>query len=112
MPQGKDGGRALTKPVHHRIGGGGVRVAARLCRPLLAAALAPFRLVAISPTEAGVNDRTLSFYSTHTQERVTITFKRNGVYDPAGLQQINHILRDWRRDEPTTMDPRLIDLVW
>jgi hypothetical protein len=28
------------------------------------------------------------------------------------MEQINWILRDWRRDEKTTMDPDLIDLVW
>ncbi|MEW6631063.1 MAG: DUF882 domain-containing protein, partial [Pseudomonadota bacterium] len=33
-------------------------------------------------------------------------------YDPEGLRKINIILRDWRRNEPTKMDPRLLDLVW
>src|SRR5690606_14048631 len=42
----------------------------------------------------------------------TITFKRNGVYDAEGLKQINHILRDWRKNEVIRMDPRLMDLVW
>jgi len=28
------------------------------------------------------------------------------------MDQINHILRDWRRNEVIEMDPRLIDLVW
>ena len=31
---------------------------------------------------------------------------------PAGLRKINQFLRDWRRNEPTKMDPRLLDLVW
>src|SRR5690606_11049560 len=32
--------------------------------------------------------------------------------DQAGLKKINNFLRDWRRNEPTKMDPRLLDLVW
>lgn len=45
-------------------------------------------------------------------ERATITFKRDGKYDSRGLAQINQFLRDWRRNEPARMDPRLLDLVW
>ncbi|WP_245475568.1 DUF882 domain-containing protein [Mesorhizobium sp. M7A.F.Ca.US.006.01.1.1] len=48
----------------------------------------------------------------HTGEKAEIVFKRNGRYDPAGLKKINLMLRDWRRNEPTKMDPRLLDLVW
>ena len=31
---------------------------------------------------------------------------------PKVCRKINIILRDWRRNEPTKMDPRLLDLVW
>ncbi|MFC6489140.1 DUF882 domain-containing protein [Nitratireductor sp. GCM10026969] len=61
---------------------------------------------------ASAETRSLRLYFTHTGERAEITYKRNGRYLKSGLQQINHILRDWRRDEPTTMDPRLLDLLW
>ncbi|WP_209791598.1 DUF882 domain-containing protein [Ensifer adhaerens] len=64
------------------------------------------------PVEAAGQTRTLKLYFIHTQEKAQITFKRNGRYDPKGLQQINRFLRDWRRNEPTKMDPRLLDLVW
>ncbi|MBP1859063.1 uncharacterized protein YcbK (DUF882 family) [Rhizobium herbae] len=64
------------------------------------------------PVEAAGQTRTLKLYFIHTQEKASITFKRNGRYDAKGLQQINRFLRDWRRNEPTTMDPRLLDLVW
>ncbi|MGF9692160.1 DUF882 domain-containing protein [Rhizobium sp. 0TCS1.26] len=56
--------------------------------------------------------RSLKLYFVHTGERAQITFKRNGRYDQKGLQEINRFLRDWRRNEPTRMDPRLFDLVW
>ena len=31
---------------------------------------------------------------------------------PVGLRKLNQFLRDWRRNEPTKMDPRLFDLIW
>jgi uncharacterized protein YcbK (DUF882 family) len=61
---------------------------------------------------AQAETRTLKLYFVHTKERAEITFKRNGRYDQSGLRQINNFLRDWRRNEPTKMDPRLLDLVW
>ncbi len=57
-------------------------------------------------------DRTLSFYNIHTKERLTVTYMHNGKRDPAALKKINWMMRDWRRDESTTMDPELVDLIW
>ncbi|WP_442967129.1 DUF882 domain-containing protein [Rhizobium sp. GN54] len=65
-----------------------------------------------SATDAASGTRTLKVYFVHTNEKAEITFKRNGRYDQKGLQQLNRFLRDWRRNEPTKMDPRLFDLVW
>ena len=56
--------------------------------------------------------RTITMHHLHTNEDITITFKRNGVYDDAALQKLNWFLRDWRKSEQTQMDPHLIDLVW
>jgi uncharacterized protein YcbK (DUF882 family) len=56
--------------------------------------------------------RTLSMHHMHTGEDITITYKRNGRYDDAALQKLNHFLRDWRREEATRMDPQLLDLIW
>ncbi|MDK1490598.1 DUF882 domain-containing protein [Sinorhizobium sp. 7-81] len=64
------------------------------------------------PVEAAGQTRTLKLYFIHTKEKAQITFKRNGRYDSKGLQQVNRFLRDWRRNEPTKMDPRLLDLIW
>ena len=61
---------------------------------------------------ANGDTRTISLIQTHTKETATITFKRNGSYDPEALKQLNWLLRDWRLDEPTRMDPRLFDVVW
>ncbi|MES2601226.1 MAG: DUF882 domain-containing protein [Pseudomonadota bacterium] len=56
--------------------------------------------------------RTLSFHHTHSDEDLTVTFKRNGRYDEAALKKLNHFLRDWRSQDSTTMDRRLFDIVW
>jgi uncharacterized protein YcbK (DUF882 family) len=56
--------------------------------------------------------RTLSFHHTHSNEDLTITFKRNGRYDEAALKQLNHYLRDWRTQDQTVMDPHLFDILW
>ncbi|MEE7447761.1 peptidase domain containing protein [Methylobacterium radiotolerans] len=61
---------------------------------------------------ANGDTRSLTIYHTHTQESATITFKRDGRYDRAALEQLNWLLRDWRVNEPTKMDPRLFDTVW
>jgi uncharacterized protein YcbK (DUF882 family) len=65
-----------------------------------------------SVSNAAAETRSLKLYFTHTGEKANITFKRNGRYDAKGLAQINQLLRDWRKNEPTKMDPRLFDLVW
>lgn len=61
---------------------------------------------------ANGESRTISIYHTHTGESLTIEYKRNGSFDRDALEKLNWLLRDWRRDEPTSMDPRLFDIVW
>jgi uncharacterized protein YcbK (DUF882 family) len=66
-----------------------------------------------SGTNAGnTRDRTISFYGINTKETLTIQYMKDGQHIPEAMQKINWMLRDWRRDEAITMDPRLIDLVW
>ncbi|WP_293419918.1 DUF882 domain-containing protein [Phreatobacter sp.] len=73
-------------------------------------------LLTISGTTQNVvangDTRTLSMLHKHTGEQILITFKRNGRYDQDALNKLNWFLRDWRRDEPTRMDPHLFDVVW
>ena len=56
--------------------------------------------------------RTLSFHHTHSDEDLTVTFKRDGRYDEEALKQLNRFLRDWRSQEQTTMDRHLFDILW
>ncbi len=56
--------------------------------------------------------RSISLHHMHTDENITITYKRNGQYDEAALEKLNWLLRDWRRNQQTHMDPHLIDIIW
>ena len=81
---------------------------------LLVAALVSITTIlplAIVPA-AAASERAIYLYYTHTKETARIVFKRNGQYVQSGLSELNVFLRDWRRNEPTKMDPRLFDLVW
>ncbi|RCS24065.1 DUF882 domain-containing protein [Phyllobacterium salinisoli] len=68
--------------------------------------------IVLAPSLAAAETRTLKLYYIHTKEKAEITFKKDGRYLSGGLAQLNRFLRDWRRNEPTKMDPRLFDLVW
>ena len=74
-------------------------------------------LTILSPslTETAIangDTRTIYLHHAHTGEDIAATYLVNGQYDSRVLQQLNWFLRDWRRDEPTNMDPRLFDVVW
>lgn len=88
-----------------------VQMPASMVRILLAFAFCILATMAM-PAAALAQDRTLSLYNTHTHERLTVTYKRNGRFVQSGLNQLNRFLRDWRRDEVTRIDPDLFDIVW
>ncbi|NKL25551.1 DUF882 domain-containing protein [Rhizobium leguminosarum bv. viciae] len=108
----------LKYPVQGLSGGalGGIATLLSRAERFVAKTILPalFALPALigSASFASAEDRALKLFFTHTGERATITYKRDGKFDPKGLAQINRFLRDWRRNEPTRMDPRLLDLVW
>lgn len=82
-----------------------------MARTFLLMIIAVSAMFAAAP-EASAETRSLKLYYLHTKEKAEIVFKRNGRYDQAGLNKLNRFLRDWRRNEPTKMDPRLFDLMW
>lgn len=57
-------------------------------------------------------DKSLKLYNNHTREKIDVTFMRGGKFDKKALKQLNHFLRDHRRNEAATMDPELFDLLW
>lgn len=81
---------------------------------LLAAALMSITVILpqVVVPAAAASERALYLYYTHTKETARIVFKRNGQYVQSGLNELNQFLRDWRRNEPTKMDPQLFDLIW
>jgi uncharacterized protein YcbK (DUF882 family) len=78
----------------------------------LAAALLMLGAGSVHDAAALNETRTLSFHHTHSNEDLTITFKRDGRYDEAALKQLNHYLRDWRTQDETVMDRHLFDILW
>lgn len=75
-----------------------------------AAALVASRAQAAAAPKA-VPERVLSFFNTHTGERLKTSYCCGGVYQPEALKEINHILRDFRANEIKPIDPKLLDLL-
>ena len=51
-----------------------------------------------------------SMVNMHTGEFISVAYHAAaGGIDSDALKKLNYFLRDWRRDEPTRMDPRLFD---
>ncbi len=66
----------------------------------------------VSTAVSGGETRTISMVHQHTGEKITVTYKQNGRYVPSAMKKLNYLLRDWRRNETVTIDPRTIDLIW
>ena len=71
---------------------------------------APGVMASVAP--AAVRDRKLSFYNTHTGEKLSTTFWSDGNYLDDGIEEISWLLRDHRADQANTMDPKLLDLLY
>jgi len=121
---GKPGTRPTTlcevpQPAQTRPAQAGAALAGRALRSLrarksfgLAALILLIGCDGLQTATADGDTRTLSMHHIHTDENITITFKRNGRYDEDALKKLNWFLRDWRRVEETNMDPHLFDLIW
>lgn len=84
----------------------------RLC---LASAAILLLLAATGSSEIVANSdraRVISLHNIHTKETVSVLYKKDGKYIDAGMDKVSWVLRDWRRNEATKMDPELIDLLW
>ena len=58
------------------------------------------------------DERRISFFNIHTEETLDIVYMRDGKRLPEAMEKINWIMRDWRQNSPTKMDPELIDTLW
>ena len=80
------------------LGVGGLSAAALLPMPALASRSAPVRK--------------LSLHSINTGEQVTVSFWEEGHYLKEGLNTLNHIMRDYRAEEQSAIDPKLYDQLY
>jgi len=78
-----------------------------------AATLVPGRVLGATPPVGSTRapERVLSFFNTHTGERLATAYCCAGEYQPEALKAINFILRDFRVNEVKAIDPKLLDLL-
>jgi uncharacterized protein YcbK (DUF882 family) len=60
---------------------------------------------------ASMPERRIAFRNIHTSENFDARFFGANGWDPQGLAELNHGLRDWRNNESTQMDPQLLLLL-
>ncbi len=54
-------------------------------------------------------ERSLSFNHLHTGEKLRVVYWAEGNYLTDSLAQINHVLRDFRNNQTSAIDPALLD---
>jgi len=86
---------------------------------LVAGAGLPFACYgfAQSPTEGAAEavklpERLIELFNTHTNETVSVVFKRGDKYDPAALAALKNVLRDHRNGKSHDMDAGLYDQLY
>ncbi len=57
-------------------------------------------------------DRRLSFYHTHTDKELDVTYARDGRHIESALTEVDEFLVDFRTGDVTTIDPDLLDLLF
>ena len=57
-------------------------------------------------------ERALSFFHTHTNERLSTAYCAAGEYMAPALADVNHLLRDFRVNQVKPIDPNLLDLLF
>lgn len=81
-------------------------------RRLLVAGASAGAMLMTAPLAFGSQARTLSFYHTHTAERLKITYAERDAVLPEALEEITHFLRDFRNDATHPIDPTLLDTLY
>lgn len=78
---------------------------------LCAAAGLFFINTGIANAAVSKSHRTLSFFNTHTGEKLRATYWENGRYVPEALTSINNVLRDFRTNDVFPIDRKLLDVL-
>jgi uncharacterized protein YcbK (DUF882 family) len=63
-------------------------------------------------TTSSVTERSLSFYHTHTQKTLDVTYSVGGEYVESALAEVNDFLADFRTGDAAVIDPGLLDLIY
>lgn len=108
-------GASLRRKVSALVGAGALVTAfSSAANPVAPASLQDTAMVqdVTASAMAEIPGRTLSFYNLHTEERLTVTYWRNGHYDYAALEQVSHLLRDRRNGESFDMNPQTLDYAY
>jgi uncharacterized protein YcbK (DUF882 family) len=84
-----------------------------VCGLLLAVTLAPSSAspADLAGTAPSGQPYRLSFYHTHTRERLDIVYRRGDSYIPEAISQLEHYLRDHRTGAVHPINPQLFDLL-
>jgi uncharacterized protein YcbK (DUF882 family) len=56
--------------------------------------------------------RVLSFHHLHTDERLTLTYRKGEHYQRSSLERLDRFLRDFRTGDTVAIDPRLFDILY
>jgi len=75
------------------------------------ASLSALALAAPASALTTREERVLSFFNTHTSERLTLPYFADGGYLGGALARLETFLRDFRTGEQHPMDPSLFDLL-
>lgn len=73
--------------------------------------LSALALAAPALALADREERVLSFFHTHTSDRLALPYFADGAYIPESLARLGRFLRDHRTGEEHAIDPALFDLL-
>jgi uncharacterized protein YcbK (DUF882 family) len=70
-------------------------------------------LFAIGSISGNTDDeRSVSFFHTHTGDSLRVVYYRQGKYDSEAFAQLKVFLADWRDGKQHDIDPKLMDILW
>ena len=82
----------------------------RLLKTLLGTSLAG--LLAPVKHALSADEKTLSFYHTHTGKKLDVTVWRGGEFIGPALNEVNEFLSDFRTGDKVEIDPELLNLIY
>lgn len=84
----------------------------RLLALLVSLALVAAVALTLRRDAIAADERRLSFYHTHTHERLDTVFFKDGEYIEPALEEVNRFLADFRTGDVAVIDPKLLDLIY